>query len=477
MALVREAISRLSLADKYANLNAFTYRLPSNVILDSVRHSQAAASTSPLQGKLIAVKANFSVKDWPSDACSKALSNYKAPYDSTVAVRLKSDGAVLVGLTNMDEFGMGSTGESSYHGPTNNPYGSHLSCGGSSSGSAVAVATGSVFSAIGSDTGGSVRLPASHCGVVGMKPTRGTISRHGLIAYASSLDVPGIIAQKVRDVSIVLDSIAGSDEKNDLTCRKPWKAIDWSRTSPFSGIRVGLVKEFYHKDLSESVVNIWRKGADLLLGHGMEILGNLSIPTIPDSLSAYYVIALAEASSNLARYDGVRYGYRATNNASLDLQQEYAKTRTESFGDEVQRLIIMGSLALTRRHLGNNLDEQTSYYDLASGVRQKLCQDFDRVFDQVDLLLLPTAPWPPIKKKNVAFNVTQGYVEDTMTVPASLAGLPAISVPAGICTSSGAPIGLQIIGRFDEDELVIRAAEALEHGLAFPSLFNLSKDM
>ena len=466
---------RLTAMEKYAALNAFTHRVPQQVVLDQVMRSLESNAGSPdLRGKLVALKANFCVKDWPSDACSKALRGYVAPFDSTVAERLRSSGAVLCGLTNMDEFGMGSTGETSIHGPTINPWGAHLSCGGSSSGSAVAVATGSVFCAIGSDTGGSVRLPASHCGVVGMKPTRGAISRFGLIAYASSLDMPGIMCQNVRDVQLVLDALAGPDNRDSTCLSSKWKLTWLQQSIKNEGIKVGLAKDFYLPELSPSVVQAWSDGASFLANTGMDVVDGLEFPTLPDSLSAYYVIALAEASSNLARYDGVRYGHRASNTDNgnngepMDLHSEYAKTRTEAFGDEVQRRLLMGSLALTRRSFKTG---DSSYYAMACGVREKIREEFRKAFEKVDVLLLPTSPFSPLKRakaeRSEDEDVTKGYVEDTMTVPASLAGLPAISVPARLCGETGGPIGLQVIGRAGQDGTVLRVAEILERGFNF----------
>jgi aspartyl-tRNA(Asn)/glutamyl-tRNA(Gln) amidotransferase subunit A len=485
--LFREALQRIALYEKHSQLNAFVHRIPSQSILDQVskqlspHNNNNNSLTSEIKGKLIALKANFCVESWPVDACSKALEGYISPFDSTVAERLKKNGAVLTGLTNMDEFGMGSTGETSVHGPTLNPWGSHLSCGGSSSGSAVAVATGSVFCAIGSDTGGSVRLPASHCGVVGLKPTRGAISRFGLIAYASSLDVPGIICQNVNDVRNVFDIVAGPDGKDATCLSKSWKETWLQQNIKREGIKVGLVKDFYLPELSSSVVQAWSDGARILANTGMNVIDGITFPSLPEALAAYYVLAFAEASSNLARYDGVRYGHRTSNPPSRqegkldsnlsELHREYARTRTEAFGDEVQRRLLMGALALTSRRNGQS--ESPSYYALACDVRERLRRDFLNAFETVDVILLPTAPWSPAKREK-SENVTKGYVEDTMTVPASLAGLPAISVPATICPETGGPIGLQVIGPAGHDGLVLRIAEILEKGFNFVPFSNRS---
>ena len=473
MPLVQEAKARLALLQKYHHINAFTYTLPAAEILNQVQLAQEGK----LQGKLIALKANFCVKSWPSDACSKVLSGFKSPFDSTIVTRLKSEGAVIMGLTNMDEFAMGSTGETSVYGATLNPWGSNFSCGGSSSGSAAAVATSSVYCAIGSDTGGSVRIPASHCGVVGFKPTRGAISRYGLIAYANSLDVPGIFAQKVNHVSNVFDVIAGDDE-HDMTSRDVNKL-----TKPInhSNIRIGLVNEFNFPELDSNVVQAWKSAAEIFNLLGLKIQSGLTLPTLPDCLPAYYVIALAEASSNLARYDGIRYGHRTSFSVSAYSQQnsnqlhlEYARTRTEGFGDEVQRRILMGSLALTRKK--DNPESYSSDYFLANLIREKLKRDFDKIFENVDLILLPTSPWSPLRQKIDAKNenVINSYLEDTLTVPASLAGLPAISVPARLCSDTLGPIGVQIIGRSGDDRLVLEAASLLEKGFQFTPLVDIA---
>ena len=466
-ALLKEAMQRLAMMDKYHALNAFVYRIPQAVAMQEVTKqiAKGVSPNSPLRGKLVALKANFCVKDWPSDACSKALSGYVSPFDSTIASRLRANGAVLTGLTNMDEFGMGSTGETSLHGPAVNPWGSDLSCGGSSSGSAVAVATGAVFCAIGSDTGGSVRLPASHCGVVGMKPTKGAISRYGLIAYASSLDSPGIICQNVRDVATVLDVLAGPDGKDSTCLSANWKLSWLEQSITNEGIRVGLPKDFYLPEMSAEVVQAWSDGALILGNAGLHVSETKPLPSLSDALAAYYVIALAEASSNLARYDGVRYGHRSALNGK-DIYEDYAQTRSEAFGEEVQRRLLMGSLALTRQDNAKSTDRST--YALACDVRERLRTEFREAFQDVDVMLIPTAPWSaPTLSGRDKNNVTRGFVEDTMTVPASLAGLPAISVPARLCAESGAPIGLQVVGRAGQDGLVLRVAEILERSFCF----------
>ncbi|KAH9260158.1 aspartyl/glutamyl-tRNA(Asn/Gln) amidotransferase, A subunit [Batrachochytrium salamandrivorans] len=438
--------------------NAFVFVRPVEE-LQALVASQSQVGV--FKGKLFGVKANFAVKNWPSDACSKMLDTYRSPFSATVVDLIEKQGGVLAGLTNMDEFGMGSNGQTSRHGPTLNPWNAKLSPGGSSSGSAAAVAEGLVFAALGSDTGGSVRLPASHCGVVGFKPSSGAVSRYGLIAYANSLDTVGILCQRVSEVEQVFEAIIpqGDGDGKDMTCTTRVEPLTVS-----APIRVGLCSEFALAGMSPRVIECWKRASEVLAAAKLEIKDLQGfLPTLPEALPAYYVLALAEASSNLARYDGVRYGHR-TQVRGLELQEEYAKSRGEGFGEEVQRRLLMGNLALTRR---NKEDEDTSFYSMAQVVRQRLENDFVGLFGECDVLLLPTSPWPSRELNSLSDNVVDAFLEDTLTVPASLAGLPAVSVPCMVCPDTGSPIGMQIVGQRGQDRLVLHIASMLERGLDF----------
>jgi aspartyl-tRNA(Asn)/glutamyl-tRNA(Gln) amidotransferase subunit A len=396
------------------------------------------------------------------------LNNFVAPYDSTVVSRLKSSGAIIIGKTNMDEFGMGSATINTYYGPVTNPHNSLHVAGGSSGGSAAAVASGSCFAAIGSDTGGSVRQPASFCGLVGLKPAYGSVSRHGLISYASSLDTPGILARNVDDAFLVLREIDGGDD-NDSTS---WKDRDvWQESSlesmvngsgksnmvddavDLKGVTVGIPMEYYLKELPKEILDIWQQSLYDLVDRGAEIRC-VSLETTKYAVPSYYIIALAEASSNLARYDGIRYGHRSksqlndinvdvTSNAAAKLHQQYQSSRSEGFGAEVQRRLLTGNYVLSA-------GAHEKFYGSAIKVRDLIRKNFVSAFKEVDCIICPvtTTSAPTLQDAYDSSDPVQSYVQDVMTVPTSLAGLPSISVPRG-SDSLNLPVGIQVIGSID----------------------------
>jgi len=409
---------------------------------------------SPLCGIPMAVKDNIVTKDIKTTCGSKMLANFIPPYNATAVERLLDLGAVMLGKTNMDEFGMGSTTENSAFQITKNPSSPDRTPGGSSGGSAAAVAAGLCAYALGSDTGGSVRQPAAFCGVVGFKPTYGRISRYGLIEFASSLDTVGIITRDVYSSAAVYDAVSGADPLDMSCCTNGFEPISGTlREYSVNGMKIGIPREFFTSALSPEV-----KAAVLNAAHEFEKMGaelcDISLPSLEDALSAYYVISSAEASSNLARYDGIRYGHRSDDASSIE--ELYKNSRSESFGDEVKRRIMLGTFALSSGHY----DE---YYKKATAVRSKIKQEFKDIFKKCDVILSPTAPTTAYKLGCFAKSPEGAYAGDIYTAPINLAGLPAISIPCGK-DSSGLPIGLQIIGREFDESTVFRTAAAYESG-------------
>ncbi len=398
----------------------------------------------PLYGIPIAVKDNISTKDMDTTCGSRILLGYKPPYNATVIERILSQGVIIIGKTNMDEFAMGSSGEHSYFGPTKNPHNHEYVPGGSSSGSSAAVAAGEAVAALGSDTGGSIRQPASFCGVVGLKPTYGRVSRYGLVAFGSSLDQIGPITTTVYDSAILFSAIAGFDPMDSTSIDIPVPSIDEIFYEyDKKRYRIGIPDEYFTEGMDEEVKNGVLDVARRLEEHGFPIK-RISLPHTEYAISVYYIIATSEASSNLARYDGVRYGYRAKEYETLE--EMYKKTRTEGFGAEVKRRILLGTFALSAGYYD-------AYYLNAQRARRLIKNDFDEAFKDVDIILTPVAPTPAFKIGEKIDDPVSLYLSDIFTVTASLAGLPAISIPC--CRSSkGLPIGFQLIGRpFDEKTL------------------------
>lgn len=414
-----------------------------------------------LEGIPIAIKDNFCTKGIRTTAGSRILEEFVPPYDSTVVQRLVDAGAVIVGKTNMDEFAMGSSTENSYFGPTLNPVGcalgfNNLVPGGSSGGSAAAVAARLCLGAIGSDTGGSVRQPASFCGVVGMKPSYGVCSRWGIIAYASSLDQAGAFGRSVKDVAILMDVIAGEDPKD--TTSGVGRGFEFKRTlsEPARKLRIGFPKEVVAQSTRDAD-NVWDCAEKIARSLKADIV-EISIPSVKYALPTYYIIALSEASSNLARYDGVRYGFRA--DAPSDIIDMYERTRSLGFGAEVRRRIMLGTYSLSAGYYD-------AYYLRALKIRRVITDEFSSAFKRVDILMMPTAPSGAFEIGSHKDDAVQMYLEDIFTVPINLAGLPAISLPVAQ-DSRGMPLGLQIIGPQFGDEIVLKAAASVETTAALP---------
>jgi len=397
----------------------------------------------PLFGIPVAVKDNILVEGEKTTCASKILENFIAPYDATVIEKLKKAGALIIGKTNLDEFAMGSSTEYSAFFQTRNPWDTNRVPGGSSGGSAASVAVLSAPVALGSDTGGSIRQPASFCGVIGIKPTYGRVSRYGLVAFASSLDQIGVFGRRTEDVALVLEIISGWDDKDSTSVNMP--VPKWSeeiKKEP-KGLRIGLPKEFFEYDLQPQIKEAFDNFIKELEKEGFEIK-EVSLPHVKYSIPTYYIVAPSEASSNLARYDGVRYGYRTKD--YKDIFEMYAKTRDEGFGPEVKRRIMLGTFALSAGYYD-------AYYLKAQKVRRLITNDFIKAFEEVDLIASPTTPTLPFKLGERLENPIEMYLSDILTVPANLAGLPAISIP--IAWKDGLPVGGQLIAKhWDETTLL-----------------------
>jgi aspartyl-tRNA(Asn)/glutamyl-tRNA(Gln) amidotransferase subunit A len=408
------------------------------------------ADDGPLAGKTVAVKDNISTKGVRTTCGSAMLEEYVPPYDATVVTRLKEAGATINGKANMDEFGMGTTTETSHFGATLNPVDTDRVPGGSSGGSAAAVASGQADLALGTDTGGSIRAPAAFCGVVGIKPTYGLVSRYGLVAYANSLEQVGPIAPTVEEAAGLLDVIAGPDER-DGTTHDAAADSDYASaaTGDVEGLTIGIPTELV-KGADEGVVEMFEAAIADLEAQGAETV-EVSMPSVEKAVAAYYVIAMSEASSNLARYDGVRYGVSGGYEGNWN--EAFAQAREEGFGPEVKRRILLGTFALSAGY-------HDRYYGKAQDARAWIKQDFDDSFEQADVLASPTMPVPPFELGEGLEDPRTMYLADANTVPVNLADLPAISVPAG--ESEGLPVGLQFIGPKFGEETIIRAASALE---------------
>ena len=418
----------------------------------------AAGKAGALEGIPVGVKDLFCTRDVTTTACSNILKNFVPPYESTVTDKLWQSGGVMLGKLNCDEFAMGSANETSCFGPAVNPWSGDvpLAAGGSSGGSASAVAARSALIATGTDTGGSIRQPAAFCGVVGMKPTYGRCSRWGIVAFASSLDQAGPFTRTVADSALMFSAMAGHDAKDSTSAPEPLPDLNAAMAAGIKGMRVGIPAEYQMDGMDEEIIALWEKGQKWLVDAGAELV-EISLPHTSYALPTYYIIAPAEASSNLARYDGVRYGIRASDVSSLD--EMYEKSRQAGFGDEVQRRIMIGTYALSAGYYD-------AYYKKAQQVRWLIRKDFQDAFAQVDTILTPATPTAAFALGQKQDDPLTMYLNDVFTVPANLAGIPGISVPAGF-SQSGLPLGLQLLaGAFCEDKLYAAAA-ALEKQAGF----------
>ncbi len=452
--------------DRARELNVYVTETP-ELALERAKASderRAKGTAGKMDGIPVGMKDLYCTKGVRTTACSHILDNFVPPYESTVSQKLEDAGTVMLGKTNMDEFAMGTANLTSYFGPVRNPYKrkgdeSFLVPGGSSGGSAAAVAAGLCMAATGSDTGGSIRTPASFCGIVGCKPTYGRCSRWGMVAFASSLDQAGTMTRTVRDTAIMLEAVAGFDPKDSTCANVPVPCYEKALTGNVKGLRVGIPREYNpDKGLHSDVRHVWEATANKLKEAGAEIV-EISLPSTMYALPTYYLIAPAEASSNLARYDGVRFGLRVDGNS---LDEMYINTRTEGFGKEVKRRIMIGTCILLEGYY------ETCYLK-AQKVRRLLCREFEEAYKKVDVILAPAAPETAFGKDDDSTKdplVMQLY--DVFTVPSSLAGLPAVSVPAGTSDTNGLPIGLQVIGRPFDEETVLRTAGVIESMSGMP---------
>ncbi len=429
---------------------------------DSAREQAAAADKSrrdggvgPLLGIPLAVKDNICIQGMPATCASKILSGFVSPYDATVTGALKKSGAVLLGKTNLDEFAMGSSTENSAMQVTSNPWDLSRVPGGSSGGSAAAVAAGQALAALGSDTGGSIRQPAAFCGVVGLKPTYGVVSRYGLVAFASSLDQIGPLTKDVADAALLLNVLAGHDRHDSTSIDREYPDFTAALDGGVDGLRLGFPQELVAEGVSDDIKAVVDGTIKKLEAQGA-IVEPVSLPTLAYALSAYYIIAPAEASSNLARFDGVRYGRRAE--GAKDLLEMYKRTRAEGFGPEVKRRIMLGTYALSAGYYD-------AYYGQAQKVRTLIIDEFKQAFDKFDALISPTTPTTAFEIGAKTASPVEMYLSDVLTIPANLAGLPAISVPVGLV--EGLPVGLQVMAKHFDETTVLRVGAAVERQAAF----------
>jgi len=454
--------AHLAAAKASDKLNAYVTLTP-DVALEMAAASDARIAKGEaglLEGLPLGVKDLFCTEGVRTTACSNILDDFTPTYESTVTANLWADGAVMLGKLNNDEFAMGSSNETSRFGPCVNPWkasdsDANLVPGGSSGGSSAAVAAHLALGATATDTGGSIRQPASFTGTVGMKPTYGRCSRWGTVAFASSLDQAGPITRSVRDAAIMLKSMAGHDEKDTTSVDIDVPDYEAAFTGDIRGLKIGIPKEYRVEGMSDEIEKLWTQGIAWLKSAGAEIV-DVSLPHTKYALPAYYIVAPAEASSNLARYDGVRYGLRVHGD---DITDMYEKTRAEGFGDEVRRRVLIGTYVLSAGYYD-------AYYIKAQKIRTLIAQDFKQAYEKVDLLLTPTAPSPAFAIGEKVNDPLSMYLNDVFTVPVNLAGLPGISLPAGL-SSNGLPLGLQLIGRTFDEETLLRAAGVLEEAAGF----------
>ncbi len=448
------------------DLNAFVVDTP-EIALNAAKESdkrRKEKKVGKMEGIPVGVKDLFCTKGVRSTACSHILDGFTPTYESTVTAKLFAQGAVMLGKTNMDEFAMGSGNLTSYYGQVKNPWKRKnsdvdLVPGGSSGGSAAAVSAYMCMGALGSDTGGSIRQPASFCGNVGFKPTYGRCSRWGMIAFASSLDQAGVFTRSVKDAAIMLEAICGNDEKDSTSA--PMEVPDFSRAvgKDIKGLKVGIPAEYHQDGMSSEIEKLWEDGKQMLKDAGAKIV-DISLPHTKYALPTYYIIAPAEASANLSRYDGVRYGVRVFEKG-MSLDDMYEATRSSGFGDEVKRRIMIGTYVLSAGYYD-------AYYKKAQKIRTLIAQDFDNAYKKCDVILTPATPTPAFAAGEKMDPVTM-YLNDVFTVPASLAGLPGVCVPTGF-SSDGLPLGLQLIGRSFDEETLFKVAGNLEKAAGFKGL-------
>ncbi|GJM16142.1 MAG: glutamyl-tRNA(Gln) amidotransferase subunit A [Thermodesulfobacteriota bacterium] len=450
--LTKSILERIQ--EKDERLNTYITVL-SEKALESAKKAEEEISSGnylgPLHGIPLGLKDIFVTKDITTTCGSKMLENFIPPYNATVTQKLLDSGAVILGKNNMDEFAMGSSTETSYFGPTANPWDLKRVPGGSSGGSASATAASLCLGSVGTDTGGSIRQPAALCGVVGMKPTYGRVSRFGMIAFASSLDQAGPLTNTVEDTAIILSAISGADPKDSTCLDIPVPDYTQSLKSDLKGLKIGIPKEYFVEGMDKDVEDASKKAISEMENLGAEIV-EISLPHTQYAVLTYYIIAPSEASSNLARYDGVKYGFRAEDTQTL--REMYFKTRAQGFGDEVKRRIMLGTYALSSGYYD-------AYYLKAQKVRTLIKNDFDEAFKNVDAIVAPTTPEVAFKIGEKTQDPIKMYLSDVLTIPCNIAGLPGISIPCGY-SSNGLPIGIQVLAKPFDEETVIHVAHAYE---------------
>ena len=448
--LTQHYLDRISNFDK--DLNSFI-TVTEESALEQAKDSDKRYKSNkalPLDGIPIAHKDIFCTEDIITTCGSRMLSNFKAPYSSTVVNNLSSDGVVVLGKTNMDEFAMGSSNETSFFGPVKNPWNKEYVPGGSSGGSAACVSAQLASAATATDTGGAIRQPAALCGLTGIKPTYGRVSRYGMIAFASSLDQGGVLARSAEDSAILLESMSGHDPKDSTSLNEDVPNFLENIDSAIKGMKIGLPKEFFERDLPNHVESSTKEAIETYKDLGAEIC-EISLPNVDLSLPVYYIIAPAECSANLSRYDGVRYGYRCEN--PKDIEDLYMRTREEGFGSEVKRRILIGTYALSAGYYD-------AYYLKAQKCRRLVANDFTEAFKSVDLILSPTTPDTSFKAGEKSDDPIEMYLQDIFTIPANLAGLPGISFPCG--NHEGLPLGVQLVGNSLKEAQLFQAAHQFQ---------------
>ncbi|MGB1173339.1 MAG: Asp-tRNA(Asn)/Glu-tRNA(Gln) amidotransferase subunit GatA [Marinobacterium sp.] len=456
--LTQAFIDRINRCD--SEYNAFITTTPELALQQAkaADESLAAGTGGPFTGLPIAHKDLFCTEGVKTSCGSKMLDNFKSPYDATVVAKFKAAGAVMLGKTNMDEFAMGSTNESSFYGDCKNPWDTSRVPGGSSGGSAAAVAARLTPAATGSDTGGSIRQPAAFCGITGIKPTYGRVSRYGMVAYASSLDQGGPMARSAEDCALMLNVMAGQDAMDSTSSAQPIEDYTASLNNSLQGLKIGVPKEFMSADLDSAMAAQIETAIKQLESLGATIK-EVSLPNTRMSIPAYYIIAPAEASSNLSRFDGVRYGYRCEE--PKDLEDLYKRTRGEGFGSEVKRRIMVGTYALCAGYYD-------AYYNKAQQIRRLIQQDFMRIFEEVDVIVGPTTPSPAFTIGEKVNDPVAMYMEDIFTLSLNLAGLPGMSVPCG--QVNGLPVGLQLIGNYFDEARLLNVAHQYQQNTEWHTL-------
>jgi len=453
--------SFISSSEKSKKLNTYITKCFDEAISAAKNFDKKKNYKGLLAGVPIAVKDLFCTKNVNTTAGSKILHNFVPTYESTVTNNLWSEGSFLLGKLNCDEFAMGSSNETSFFGNVTNPFGDKLVPGGSSGGSASAVAANLTPATIGTDTGGSIRQPASFTGTVGLKPTYGRCSRWGIVAFASSLDQAGPMTKNVEDCALLLQAMSGYDSKDSTSVDTKVDNYSSKLTEKVKGLKIGIPKEYRVENMPNEIDELWKKGIDYLKDAGA-VIKNISLPHTKYALPAYYIVAPAEASSNLARYDGVKYGHRSKGN---NLFEMYENTRSEGFGDEVKRRILIGTYALSSGYYD-------AYYLKAQKVRQLIKNDFDKAFNDIDAILTPSTPSAAFKMGDKKKDPVSMYLNDIFTVPINLAGLHAISVPAGY-DKNDLPLGLQLIGKAFDEQTILNLSLAIEKRANFKRKINV----